>query len=81
VADFAVRSWTGLFAPHGTPTALIARLAAALRDILALPAVRGRLVEMASEPLYLDPAETTRFVAAEYIRWAAVVRAANITPD
>ncbi|SDC53812.1 Bug family tripartite tricarboxylate transporter substrate binding protein [Belnapia rosea] len=78
VPDYAVRSWTGLFAPRGTPRPVIEALAPALREILAMPAIRTRLTEMASEPIWMDPAETDRFVAAEYERWAPVIRTANV---
>jgi tripartite-type tricarboxylate transporter receptor subunit TctC len=60
---------------------VIERMAAAMKEILELPAVRGRLVEMGSEPLFMDPAETDRFVRAEYDRWGPVVRAANIKAE
>ncbi|SDB43035.1 Bug family tripartite tricarboxylate transporter substrate binding protein [Belnapia rosea] len=78
VPDYAVRSWTGLFAPRGTPRPVIEALAPALREILAMPAIRTRLTEMASEPIWMDPAETDRFVTAEYERWAPVIRTANV---
>jgi tripartite-type tricarboxylate transporter receptor subunit TctC len=81
VPDYAVRSWTGLFAPRGTPQPVIERMAAAMKDILEIPAVRGRLVEMGSEPLFMSPQETDRFVRAEYDRWGPVVRAANVKAD
>jgi tripartite-type tricarboxylate transporter receptor subunit TctC len=78
VPDYAVRSWTGLFAPRGTPRAVTEALAPALREMLALPAIRARLLETASEPIWMGPAETGRFVAAEYERWAPVIRAADV---
>lgn len=81
VADYAVRSWTGLFAPRGTPRPVIERLGAALREILETPAMRTRLIEMGSEPIWLDPAATDRFVRAEYERWGPVVKAAGVKPE
>ena len=81
VPDYAVRSWTGLFAPRGTPRPVIEALAPALRDILAQAAIRTRLTEMASEPIWMDPGETDRFVAAEYERWTPVIRGANVKPE
>jgi tripartite-type tricarboxylate transporter receptor subunit TctC len=81
VADYAVRSWTGLFAPKGTPRPVIERLSAALKEILDLPAVRKRLTDMASEPIWMDPAETDRFVGQEYDRWGPVVKAADVKPE
>lgn len=81
VPDFAVRSWTGLFAPKGTPEAIVTRLAAAVREALASPQVNGRLIAIASEPIVMTPQETDAFVRQEYDRWAPVVRAANISAN
>ncbi|TDH63016.1 tripartite tricarboxylate transporter substrate binding protein [Dankookia rubra] len=81
VPDYAVRSWTGLFAPKGTPAVVIEKLAPALREIMEVPGTRQRLADMGSEPIWMDPAETARFVRAEYDRWAPVVKAANIKPE
>lgn len=79
VADFAVRSWTGLFAPRGTPAGIVARLGTAVREALASPSVNGRLTAIGSEPIIMSPSETDAFVRQEYTRWAPVVRAAGIT--
>ncbi|MDB5371407.1 MAG: Tripartite-type tricarboxylate transporter, receptor component TctC [Belnapia sp.] len=81
VADYAVRSWTGLFGPKGTPRPVIERLSAALKEILDQPTIRRRLTDMASDPLYMDPAETDRFVGQEYDRWGPVVKAADVKPE
>ncbi|MBR0672530.1 Bug family tripartite tricarboxylate transporter substrate binding protein [Neoroseomonas soli] len=79
VPDYAVRSWTGLFAPRGTPAPVIDRLSAAVREALASPQIGGRLVAIGSEPLWMSPSDTDAFVRQEYDRWAPVVRAAGIT--
>jgi len=81
VPDFAVRSWTGLFAPKGTPEAIITRLGDAVREALASPQINGRLVAIASEPMIMTPQETDAFVKSEYDRWAPVVRAAGISTN
>ena len=78
VPDYAVRSWTGVFAPRGTPQPIIERLAAELRQGLEAPAVRGRLADLGSEPIWMGPAETDAFVRAEFDRWGPVVRAAGL---
>ena len=81
VRDYAVRSWTGFFAPAGTPPAILQAMSEATREALAIPAVRQRLSDIGSEPIPSTPEETDRFVRDEYARWEPVVRAANISPD
>ncbi|MBY0338113.1 MAG: tripartite tricarboxylate transporter substrate binding protein [Acetobacteraceae bacterium] len=78
VPDYAVRSWTGLFAPRGTPAAIIQRAEQLSRDALAAPPIRQRLADIGSEPIFMDAATTDRFVREEYERWAPIVRAANV---
>jgi tripartite-type tricarboxylate transporter receptor subunit TctC len=81
VADYAVRSWTGLFAPRGTPHPVVERVSAAAKEILEMPAIKARLTEIGSEPIWMGPEETDGFVREEYERWAPVVKAANVTRD
>lgn len=81
VTDYAVRSWTGLFAPRATPPAVVAALSEAARQALGQPAVRTRLLDLGSEPIPLDPAATDAFVEADYARWTPVVRAAGVRAE
>jgi len=81
VPGYAVRSWTGLFAPRGTPRPVVDRVAAEMRAVLEAPAIGARLTDLASEPIYMDPARTDAFVRAEFDRWSPVVRAARVTLD
>jgi tripartite-type tricarboxylate transporter receptor subunit TctC len=81
VPGYAVRSWTGLFAPRGTPRPVIDRLAEEMRAVLDAPAVRARLTDLASEPIFMPPAQTDAFVREEFDRWGPVVRAARVTLD
>lgn len=76
---YAVRSWTGLFAPRATPRPIIDRLAEAMRQALDNATVKTRLTDLASEPIWMAPETTDTFVRAEFDRWGPVVRAANVT--
>lgn len=71
-------AWTGLFAPKGTPPDVIETLSAAVRDILAEPAVRQRLAEIGFEEQWLNASDFAAFVAAENQTWAALTREAGI---
>ena len=79
--DYAVRSWTGLFAPKGTPQPVIDRLSAESKAVLESAAIQSRMTDLASEPIYMDPARTEAFVREEFDRWGPVVRAARVTLD
>jgi tripartite-type tricarboxylate transporter receptor subunit TctC len=79
IGGYSVRSWTGLFAPRGTPRAVIDRMAEEMRLALDAPSVRARLTDLASEPIFMPPAETDAFVRQEFDRWGPVVRAARVT--
>lgn len=81
VPGYSVRSWTGLFGPRGTPRQVIDRMAAEMRAVLDAPAIKTRLTDLASEPIWMDPARTDSFVRHEFDRWGPVVRAAKVTVE
>ncbi len=78
VPDYAVRSWTGLFAPRGTPAAVLARAAQLSREAMEVASVKQRLTDLGSEPIWMDGPATDRFVREEYERWGPIVRAAGV---
>ena len=78
---FEASSWFGMAAPAGTPTALTARINAAVLAALAEPVLRERLASAGAEPGRLDVEGFTRFVAAERARWGRVVRASGASAD
>jgi tripartite-type tricarboxylate transporter receptor subunit TctC len=76
--DFEVSSWSGLFAPKGTPPEIINTLANATIEILKSPEVRKQLETMGAIPVGSTPAEFQKFVSAEIAKWGVVAKAANI---
>ncbi len=79
LADYQVASWNALLAPAATPPETIARQAAAVAAVLALPAVRDRLRPLGADPAPSTPAAMTALLRTETQRWGEVVRAAHIT--
>lgn len=81
VAGYDVASWNGLAVPVATPQPIVARLNAAIRDALEVPAVAQRLLEMGVRPQAGTPAELEALLASEIRRWGEVIRAARIEPQ
>jgi tripartite-type tricarboxylate transporter receptor subunit TctC len=61
--------WFGLFAPSATPRAIIDRLNADTRRVLALPETRDALAMQGLEPNAGTPAEFAAMIRDEIARW------------
>lgn len=81
VPNYDTAGWFGLFAPKGTPQAVIDTLSKNVRSILSAPEVKQKLIELGAEPEPSDPAEFATFVAAELHRWRAIVQSSGATVD
>jgi len=81
---FHVATWNALFAPKGTPKAIIEKLNAAAVTALADPAVRARFAAVGQE---IPPREqqTPEALAAlnkaDIEKWWPIVKAANIKAE
>jgi tripartite-type tricarboxylate transporter receptor subunit TctC len=72
-------SWGAVMAPGGTQPAVVERLNAACRDVLALPAVQERLAQAGAEAVSSTPAELAAFIRSETQKWGRVVQEARMT--
>lgn len=78
---FQVLAWNGLYAPRGTPTAVVTRLNAEVNKLLAQPEVRQRLLELGHEPAGGAAGELGDFARAERAKWGPVVAKAGLKAD
>jgi tripartite-type tricarboxylate transporter receptor subunit TctC len=75
-------AWWGVFAPHGTPAAMVARMNGALRETLADQRVHQVMTEtQQARVVASSPEDFRRFFAGQVETWGRVVRANNIQPD
>ena len=81
VPGFVGDAWHGLFAPAGTPQAIIDKLSADIAKVLAMPDVRAKLGAIGLEPVGTTPAEFAAVVQKDYEKWGQVIRNANIKLD
>ncbi|HMS04530.1 MAG TPA: tripartite tricarboxylate transporter substrate binding protein [Burkholderiaceae bacterium] len=81
VPGFDLSAWDAIFAPAGTPPAVVERLNAAIQKVLADPELRKQLAARGAEPWGATPAETRAFVAAEVQRWGDAVKRSGAAVD
>jgi len=76
--------WHGLYAPAGTPEAIINKLSEALKTALADPTVMERFAELGTAPVPADqatPAALQAKVTSEIDRWAPIIKEAGVFAD
>ena len=71
----------GVYAPTGTPRAIITRLNREIGRIMQLPDSRAALATFAAEPVMLSPEEFTDMQRRDRERYGAFIKAAKITAD
>jgi tripartite-type tricarboxylate transporter receptor subunit TctC len=76
---FTLDGWFGLFAPAGTPQAIVDRLNAAMRKIARSDAVKERANQLGTVLKDWSPAEMDKFARSEVADWGKVIRDNNIT--
>ncbi len=78
---FDVASWQAIFAPAGTPPAVVKRLNDELTKIVAETQVAARLYTMGVENVPMTPAQFADFQQAELVKWAKIVKDGNVKPE
>jgi len=74
-------AWSALFAPAGTPASTVDRLYQAVAAALSKNAIRSNLAAQGILVELKTPAELAAMLPIEVEKWAAVVKAANITVE
>jgi tripartite-type tricarboxylate transporter receptor subunit TctC len=84
LTGFELAVWHGVFAPKGTPSVIIQKLATALKVALRDPDLVRRFNEINTEPMSDDkatPEAAQRTLASEIDRWAPIIKAAGEYAD
>jgi tripartite-type tricarboxylate transporter receptor subunit TctC len=77
--DLLVSSWFAIYAPAGTPSDIVNKLASEVETIMKTPEFRKKAESLGAEAQYMGPAELGDFTKQELKRWDTVVKAANIS--
>jgi tripartite-type tricarboxylate transporter receptor subunit TctC len=70
-------TFNGLFAPKGTPPAVVDKLSAAIRAALGKPEVIEKLAALGSEARGSTPEEFSKFLTDETAKWTDVMKKSN----
>jgi tripartite-type tricarboxylate transporter receptor subunit TctC len=79
VPDFVSVTWFALVAPKGTPDAIVARLNAAVTEILNETDIQAQFVKLGVQPAPMDVPATAKFIDDERARWGDIVKSADLT--
>jgi tripartite-type tricarboxylate transporter receptor subunit TctC len=71
---YEVIGWYGILGPANIPAPIVAKLHKEFVRVLNLPDVHSRIVADGSEPVGSTPEEFRRFLKADVVKWAKVVK-------
>ncbi|MEO8059327.1 MAG: tripartite tricarboxylate transporter substrate binding protein [Burkholderiales bacterium] len=77
--DLLAEGWMGVFAPVGTPPAIVQRVNEALAKVLRLPEIHDKLTERGVKVAVSTSDEYKRKLAGEMDKWRRVIKDAGIT--
>jgi len=78
---FETVAWFGLFAPTGTPKAVVDKMQAEVARIVREPDIRERIAALGGEPVGNKPEEFAAIVSGDVAKWKKVVKDANVHVD
>jgi tripartite-type tricarboxylate transporter receptor subunit TctC len=79
--DFDVVLWASLFAPAGTPRAIVERVQQGVVKAMQLPDVRERMLGLGITPVGNTPEELAAIVRADLDKWTRVIRQAGVKAE
>jgi len=81
LTDYEADVYYGLFAPAGTPAAIVRRLNAEIERAIDQKDVRERLIQLGFDPRRGSPEQFGELVRAEIVKWAKVVKESGARAD
>ena len=81
IKGFGATPWYGMFAPAGTPKAVLDTLQAEIGKALDQPEVRDRLAVLGCEPFKGNAEQLAGIVKIDLVRWAKIVKDSGATVD
>jgi tripartite-type tricarboxylate transporter receptor subunit TctC len=74
-------SWIGFLAPQGTPKDIIDKIAAGVKEVVAMPEVSQQLIAQGAVPMSSTPAQFAELIANDRKRYARIITDNQLTAD
>ena len=81
VAGYEAVIWLGVMVPKATPPAIVNRLNAEIRKIVARPEVRDEWAKQGAVGMLMTPEEFSRYAADDIVKWERIVKVSGAKPD
>jgi tripartite-type tricarboxylate transporter receptor subunit TctC len=81
LSGYDAATWYGLFAPAGTSRNILGTLGKEVVKIMSVPEIKERFASDGFEPVGSGPAEFSKFLQSELVKWAKAVTMAGIKPE
>ena len=81
VPGYDISVWAGLFAPAGTPSAIVSRLYQEASRAMNAPDTRERLKNIGMDPGGMAPEQLSAMIKSDIAKYGAIVKAANIKSE
>jgi tripartite-type tricarboxylate transporter receptor subunit TctC len=81
VPGYETTIWLGVMAPKGTPVAVVAKLNAEIGRIVSRQDVRDDWAKQGAVPMTMTPAEFTRHLEQDIVKWERVVKVSGAKAD
>lgn len=74
-------SWIGFLAPQGTPKEIVDKIAAGVKEVVAMPEVSQQLIGQGAVPMSSTPAQFAELIANDRKRYARIIIENQLTAD
>ena len=81
MGNFEVVPWTGLYAPAGTPSAIVDKLHSEVVMVFKQDDVLAQYASLGLNPGGMPPAETAALLKADVAKWSKLIRELNIRAE
>jgi hypothetical protein len=81
VPAYEVYEWNAIFAPSGTPEAIVKKLSDAIAVVMQLPEMKERVTSLGGEQFQGGAIEANQFIQTQFQEWGKVIREKKISLD